>query len=67
MSSSPPWCVDFTAEDWRTEYDERAGIAEYVGGLTRAEAERDAAAHVAKGRALQARWRMLDTGDRGRT
>ena len=29
------WCAD----DWRTDFDERAGICQYAGGLTRAEAE----------------------------
>ncbi len=30
---------DWTAEDWRVFHDERAGIAEFDGGQTRAEAE----------------------------
>ncbi len=30
---------DWTAEDWRVFYDERAGIAEFDGGQTRADAE----------------------------
>ncbi len=30
---------DWTAEDWRVFYDKRAGIAEFDGGQTRAEAE----------------------------
>ena len=30
---------NWTAEDWRAFYDERAGIAEFDGGQTRAEAE----------------------------
>ncbi len=30
------------AEDWRTHFDERAGIAEHDGGLTRADAEQQA-------------------------
>jgi hypothetical protein len=29
----------WSAEDWRTIFDERAGIAEFDGGLTRPEAE----------------------------
>ncbi len=30
---------DWTAEDWRVFHDERAGIAEFNGGQTRADAE----------------------------
>ena len=30
---------DWTAEDWRAFFDERAGIAEFNGGQTRADAE----------------------------
>ena len=33
---------DWTAEDWRVFFDERAGIAEHDGGLPRADAERRA-------------------------
>ncbi len=33
---------DWTEEDWRASFDERAGIAEHDGGLTRAEAEKQA-------------------------
>ena len=33
---------DWTAEDWRTFFDERAGIAEHDGGLSRAAAARQA-------------------------
>ncbi len=33
---------DWTAEDWRAHFDERAGIAEHDGGLTRATAEQQA-------------------------
>ncbi len=37
---------DWTAEDWRTFYDERAGITEFDGGLSRVDAERRALAHA---------------------
>jgi hypothetical protein len=33
---------NWTAEDWRALYDERAGIAEFDGGLSRREAEAQA-------------------------
>ncbi len=33
---------DWTAEDWRAHFDERAGVAEHDGGLTRATAEQQA-------------------------
>ncbi len=33
---------DWSAEDWRGFFDERAGIAEHDGGLPRADAERQA-------------------------
>ena len=33
---------DWTAQDWRVFYDERAGIAEHDGGLSRADAEQQA-------------------------
>ena len=35
----------WSAEDWRAFFDERAGIAEFDGGLSRAEAEASAFAH----------------------
>jgi hypothetical protein len=35
----------WTAEDWRTFFDERAGIAEFDGGLSRAKAEAQALDH----------------------
>ncbi len=40
--TSPERDGDWEAEDWRTHFDERAGIAEHDGGLTRADAERQA-------------------------
>ncbi len=33
---------DWTAEDWRAHFDERAGVAEHGGGLARVKAERQA-------------------------
>ncbi len=36
---------NWTAEDWRAFYEERAGIAEFDGGQTRAEAEARAFEH----------------------
>ncbi len=33
---------DWTAEDWRAHFDERAGVAEHDGGLPRADAEQQA-------------------------
>ena len=35
----------WSAEDWQAFFDERAGIAEFDGGLSRAEAEASAFAH----------------------
>src|SRR4051794_23035831 len=35
----------WSAEEWRTFFDERAGIAEFDGGLSRAEAEASAFTH----------------------
>ena len=35
----------WSAEDWRAFFDERAGIAEFDGGLSRAEAEVSAFTH----------------------
>jgi hypothetical protein len=35
----------WSAEDWRAFFDERAGIVEFNGGLSRAEAEASAFAH----------------------
>ena len=34
-----PACGGWSAEDWLAFYDERAGVAEFDGGLTRVEAE----------------------------
>ena len=34
-----PAAYGWSAEDWRAYFDERAGIAEFEGGLTRVEAE----------------------------
>ena len=34
--------AEWDAEDWRTHFDERAGIAEHDGGLSRADAEQQA-------------------------
>jgi hypothetical protein len=39
---SPERDGDWDAEDWRTHFDERAGIAEHDGGLSRADAEQQA-------------------------
>ncbi len=40
--TSPERDGDWDAEDWRTHFDERAGIAEHDGGLSRAEADHQA-------------------------
>ncbi len=42
LSLLRPADVGWLAEDWRAFFDERAGIAEHDGGLTRAEAEKQA-------------------------
>ena len=36
------WADGWLAEDWQVYFDERAGIAEFVGGLSRREAEAQA-------------------------
>ena len=42
VASSAPKCSTWGAEDWQAHFDERAGIAEHDGGLSRADAERQA-------------------------
>jgi hypothetical protein len=42
ISKSKPPPENFSAEDWRTYFDEHAAIAEHDGGLDRAAAERQA-------------------------
>ena len=46
---------DWTAEDWRGHYDERAAIAEYDGKLSRAEAEALAFEHCVRERCTNTR------------
>lgn len=43
MPPAPP-DDDWSAEDWQVFFDERAGIAEFDGGLSRPEAEAQASA-----------------------
>lgn len=43
---APAWSPPGLTDDERDDFHERAGIAEYDGGLTRAEAERMAVEQV---------------------